>query len=440
MIKYRRAGSLESFFAWAGGQGAFGIVCRVGLHGTIDQDLLIRSIETAVQRDPFLSATLKHPETWLTAIALGSNAPQISLLARKSPHHWQEVVELELNRGPQETQAAGLRPNVHAIIMHGTHHHDLILCVDHALCDGRSLIGFIHAIVSIYNQHGQNTHRSSAENGKSLTPPLESLVPLRPRADSFLRLLSKKTVIRASKGPANSWSLLKCEDATDQNRIVFDTLSVEETAVITANARAMGLTLTELLAVRLAELRQALGAGTAAFELQLNVDLRQALGFENLFQSGVYSFWDNLSLQVDDEPLPMVRHWMRNLKGDAGTQACLPPLGFRWIAVPLLTLCDRLIGPIATSDLSLSNLGKLTFPDSCAGIKINALHFAASQRRFGSLLQITAATVENCLCLACVTRNGVSDMNGSFVLSELMERLMQQPQCADSALVGEPSH
>lgn len=439
MIKYRRAGSLESFFAWAGGQGAFGIVCRVGLQGTIDQDLLIRSIETAVQHDPFLSATLKHPETWLTAIALGSKAPRISLLPRKSPHHWQEVFEFELNRDPQEAQASGLRPNVSAIIMHGTHHHDLILCVDHALCDGRSLIGFIHAIVSIYNQRGQNTHSSSVENGKSLTPPLESLVPLRPRADSFLRLLSKKTVIRAPKGPANRLSLLQYGDVTDQNRIVFDTLSVEETAVITANARAMGLTLTELLAVRLTELRQAIGMGTHSFELQLNVDLRQALGFKDPCQSGVYSFWDNLSLQGDDEPLPIVRHWMRNLKGDAATQACLPPLGFRWMAVPLLTLCDRLMGPIATSHLSLSNLGKLMFPDNCAGIKINDLHFAASQRRFGSLLQITAATVENCLCLACVTRNGVSDLNGSFVLSKLIESLMQQPHFAGSSLVRETS-
>lgn len=426
MVKYRRAGSVESFFAWAGSDGAFRIVCHVELQGVIDLNRLIDSIETAVQRDPFLSATLKHPETWLTAIEVSSRPPLISRLPRKSSHHWQEIFELELNRSPQEPRSSGLRPNVHAIIMHGTNQHDLLLCVDHALCDGKSMIGFIRAIVSIYNHRRQKTFDSSCEDAKSLTPPLESLVSIRSRADAFLRSLSNRTVIRAAMQPVQRHQLLELNEVTEQNRIAFDTLSVEETATIVANARAFGLTLTELLAVRLAELQQAKAQDRRAIEFQLSVDLRHTLGLENPYQSGVYSFWDNLSLANDDDAYSVIRHWVRHAKHVAGIERCVPPLGFRMMAVPFLILCDRVVGPIATSDLSLSNLGRLSFPDDGPGIRVESLHFAASQRRFGSLLQVTAASVENRLCLACVTRSGVACVNGRFVLSELIDRLLQQ--------------
>ncbi len=426
MVKYRRAGSLESFFAWAGSDGAFRIVCRVGLCGVIDLNRLIDSIETAVERDPFLSATLKHPETWLTAIEVGSRPPVISMLPRNSSHHWQQIFELELNRSPLEPHSSGLRPNVRAVIMHGTNQHDLLLSLEHALCDGRSMIGFIRAVVSIYNQHPQKSLDSVCEDAKLLTPPLEALVSIRSRADAFLRSLSNRTVIRTAAQAPQRFPLLDGNKVSDHNRIAFDTLSAEETATIVGNARTYELTLTEFLAVRLAELQQANARDRRTTEFQLSVDLRHPLGIEDPYQSGVYSFWDNLSLANDEDAYSVIRHWVRHAKYVAGIEGCVPPLGFRMMAGPFLTLCDRVVGPIATSDLSLSNLGRLSLPEYSSGITVESMHFAASQKRLGSLLQVTAASVRNRLCLACVTRSGVSCVNGRFVLSELIDRLLKQ--------------
>lgn len=424
-MEQRLTGSVESFFAWAARHGSFGIVCRAGIRGKLDVQRLVQAIQITVQRDAFLSAKQTRAGTWFGRLDVASVPPAISTIVRKSPHHWQELFEDELNSDSAGRQSPDERGNLRAIILHGTNQHDLILSVDHAICDGKALVGVIRSVVSVYRSLGTGHGELSADRAKCLTPPLEALVSVPKRADAFFNSLTKKSVIRASSA---KFRLLADTEHEEQNRIVFETLSPDETTVILQNARSIGLTVTELMAIRLSEIWMAAPGARSSFQMQINVDLRRNLGFEDLYQSGLYSFWDTAELPTNSKLVPVIFQWIRCLTETAGLDSCIPLLGFRMLSVPLLTLCDRIMGPVATSDVCLSNLGRLSFPDSESEIEVESMHFAASQKRFGSLLQVTATTVQDQLCLACTTRQGVSTLNGGLVLSDLIERLLREPR------------
>lgn len=424
-MEHRLTGSVESFFAWAARHGSFGIVCRTGIRGKLDVQRLVQAIQITVQRDAFLSAKQTRSGTWFGRLDVASVPPAITTICRKSSHHWQELFEDELNSDSAGRHSPAERGNIRAIILHGTTQHDLVLSVDHTICDGKALVGVIRSVVLVYSRLSTGQGEPSADHAKCFTPPLEALVSVPRRADAFFNSLTKKSVIRASSA---KFRLLADTEHEEQNRIVFETLSPDETTVILQNARSIGLTITELMAIRLSEIWQAQQSRRSSFQMQINVDLRRNLGFGDPYQSGLYSFWDTAELPTNTELVPVIFQWIRCLTETAGVDSCIPPLGFRMLAAPLLTLCDRMMGPVATSDISLSNLGRISFPDSESEIEVESMHFAASQRRFGSLLQVTATTVQDQLCFACITREGISTLNGRLVLSDLIERLLRRPR------------
>ena len=414
----RRLGETEALFHWAGNRfQAFTICAVLRLSGQIDSERMQRAIRRAVCEDPYLTAILREGSS--PEITLASSEPRIEVRRRDGSETWRGVMEEQVNSPVQQSLDGTDSGQCRIIVLPGDVEHELVISVNHVVCDGETLKRLLAKILQHYSQ----TADTSAPITSGLQPPYDQMKSLRHWMSSTLTFCRQSLI---SCRPRGRFLLPQPDVApgqSDRTSLTFLQLPEDVSTKLFQRCRQQQLKVTSVLAA--ASLLAILECGftSRTLQLQMNVDHRRLSRDSAPHDHGVASFWDLLRVQVS--PNESVLELSRKLDlwvSTAGQRQSVPPTGYSRLVTTFLSFFARKPG-FSSSDVMLSNLGRLQL--TCDDLSVTGLSVATCQNYCGAVCGIVATTVNQSLSLTIMTRRFVSHGMGKPIAMPL-ERILRE--------------
>lgn len=418
-ISRRRLGELESLFHWSGRRvGAFTFCAAIRLQGTICAHALQSAVRRAILQDPYLTATLS--DGWRPEITLSSAEPPVSVLPRTSDTMWQRRMEDEVNRPIREGSGDAHPGQCRAVILQGTTHHEIVVTVNHAVCDGESMKGLVARILRHYVAPDAEGRHPAAV----LNPPFDHTTSIRQWAASVAAFVRQSLVSCRGRGACCRRVEHAEADTGDRTSLSFITLTAGDSARLFGVCRARGLKVTSVIAAAAVMAMIRCGLSCHTLNLQVNIDHRRRDGRLRFLVGGVASYWELMRVKVVKEwqLLSLAAHLDR-LVARAAQRNAVPPCGYGRIAFGVVRLCG---GPrFSTSDVMVSNLGRIPASMPAGNVTMTELRVATSQNFCGSRCGIMATTVSGALALTIMTRCMIGDEQRRRLARTIETNLLQ---------------
>ena len=151
----RRLGETEALLHWSRTRfQAFTICAVLHLSGPIDIERMRRAIRLAVCEDPYLTALLV--EGLSPEITLAASEPQIEIRPRPASETWHGIMEQQVNSPVQQSQDGADSGQCRIIVLLGDVEHEIVITVNHVVCDGETLKRLLARILQHYSQSTGN--------------------------------------------------------------------------------------------------------------------------------------------------------------------------------------------------------------------------------------------------------------------------------------------
>lgn len=431
-ISRRRLGELESLFHWSSRRyQAFTLCAAVRLRGRIPARALQEAVRRAILQDPYLTSTLG--DGWRPEIRLSSAEPPVSVIPRTSDTMWQRWMEDEVNRPVRQGSGGTHLGQCRAVILHGTTDHEIVITVNHAVCDGESLKGLVARILrQCPEPDAEGRHPAG-----SLAPPFDRTRSIRQWAASVSAFVRQSIVSCQSRGASSGGAEQPRADEGDHTFLSFVTLTPGDSARLFESCRAQGLKVTSVLAAAALMSMIQCGLSRDTMNFQLNIDHRRRDGRLHALAGGVASFWEVMRVDVaKDSQLRSLAASMNRLNALAVRRNVVPPYGYGRIACCFM----RLLGGrrFSTSDVMLSNLGRIPAWASGENVNMTELRVATSQNSCGSDCGVIATTVSGALSLTVMTRRTIGDDRRRQLARTIEANLLQFGSAGCDAVADVP--
>ncbi|RLK09556.1 condensation domain-containing protein [Micromonospora sp. M71_S20] len=346
---------------WAAGTGTpvnAVVAARIGV--AAEEDQLRAAIRRLCERHPGLRTRI----TGRVLTTADVDVPPV----RVTDGDWRTVVEAEV----QTPFAFGTGPLSRFVLLPAADHHHLVIVGHHLVADGLSLVQVLRDLldppdgppVEIPAPTTEELVLAGALGDAGTTSPTGTLpsapVPGRPAA-----------------GPAPT-------PGAGQLRVLAWSLTPEQTAAVVAGCTAAGTTVYGALCAAFLRAFADLDGSTTVRRVEVPVSLRPMLGTAVDKAYGLYMATVTVAVDLADEPdfwsaARTIRRRLVALAAPARLRAdvLLARRVLRLIPTPLLRRLARRPRPLGY-DLSISNLGRLTFAEGSPSRQVESLHLAVS--------------------------------------------------------------
>jgi len=414
----RRLGETEALLHWSRTRfQAFTICAVLHLSGPIDIERMRRAIRLAVCEDPYLTALLV--EGLSPEITLAASEPQIEIRPRPASETWHGIMEQQVNSPVQQSQDGADSGQCRIIVLLGDVEHEIVITVNHVVCDGETLKRLLARILQHYSQSTGN----STPVPSGLQRPYDQMKSLRQWLRSTLAFCRQSLISCRPRGRFLFPQDHVATNQSDHTSLAFLQLPEDVSTKLFQRSRQQQLNVTSILAA--ASLLAILECGftTRTLQLQMNVDHRRLSEDSAPCEHGVASFWDLVQVQVAPresllELSRKLNHWVST----AGHRSAVPPSGYSRMVTTFLSYFARNRG-FSSSDVMLSNLGRLQLHGE--DLRVRGLAVAACQNCCGAVCGIVATTVNHSLSLTIMTRRFVSQGLGQPIATAL-ERILRE--------------
>lgn len=412
----RRLGETEALFHWACRRfEAFTISAVLRLRGDIDRERMQQAIRRAVCEDPYLTAILRDglaPE-----LTLASSEPRIEIRPRHASETWCGVMEDELNSPVQQSQDGVDHGQCRILLLLGNAEHELVISVNHVVCDGETLKRLLTSILDHYSQ----TSPTTAPVASRLQPPYDQMNSFGHWLSSTLAFWRQSLITCRPRGKFRIPPGDVVSSQRDRTSLAFVQLPEDVSAKLFQRCRQLRLKVTTLLAAASFQAILECGYSNRTLQLQMNVDHRRLSTDSPPNPHGVASFWDLTRVRVtQEESLLELSRKLDSWVSTAGQRKFVPPTGYSRLVTMFLSYFAR--NPaFSSSDVMLSNLGRLQLPE----LSVTGLSVATCQNSCGAVCGIVAATINHSLSLTIMTRRLVSHGKGRPVAMTL-ERILRE--------------
>jgi len=417
-VAHRRLGELELLFHQTGKRfRAFTLSTVLRLEGSLCPLTAQTAVRRAISSDPYLTAKLSSG--WQPELALSPAEPVVSIVPRTSGHLWKSTLEQEVNSPVEQTNGQQHVGQCRAVILHGTDQHEIVISVNHVVCDGEVLKSLIIRILrECLGSDAQQTNLP-----QSLQPPFDRTTSVRQWLGSTIGFFRQIALSFRQSGGFSKQEGQTAEDPGDRTFPGFLTLSVQDSRQLFDVCRANGLKVTCVLAAAVLFAMLECGFSSRSLLLQLNVDHRRQDARLMTLVGGVASFWELLLVRIGNgESMLSIARLLNDRLADAAQKNVVPPFGYG----RLVSWFIRWKGgrDYCTSDVMLSNLGRLATMPSSEQLKLSELHVATSQNGCGSQCGVIATTYADRLSLTVMTRSNLSGNQREKLLRQIEANLL----------------
>ena len=414
----RRLGETETLFHWARNRfHAFTICAVLRLRGEINSERMQQAIRSAICEDPYLTAMLRDGSS--PEITLAISCPRIEIWPRHASGTWRDVMEDELNSPVLQSQDGVDAGQCRIILLLGDVEHELVLSVNHVVCDGETLKRLLAGILQHYSQTSSNT----VPVARGLQPPYDQMKSFGHWLSSTLAFWRQSLI---SCRPRGKFRISPGDVATnqrDRTSLSFLQLPEDVSEKLFQRCRQQQLKVTTLLAAASFQAILECGYSSRTLQLQMNVDHRRLSGDSAPNTHGVASFWDLVRVRVSPgESLLELSRKLDSWVSTAGQRKFVPPTGYSRLVTTFLSYFAK-NSEFSSSDVMLSNLGRLQLPDE--ELSVTGLSVATCQNYCGAVCGILATTVNQSLSLTIMTRRLVSHGMGQPIAMTL-ERILRE--------------
>lgn len=414
----RSLGETETLFHWAHTRfQAFTICAVLRLRGEINSERMQQAIRRAVCADPYLTAMLREDPS--PEITLAASIPRIEIRSRHATDAWCEVMEEELNSPVLQSRDGVHVGQCRIILMPGDAEHEIVVSVNHVVCDGETLKRLLAGILQYYSRE----ESTMAPVPVALQPPYDHMKSFGHWLSSTIAFWRQSLISCLPRGRFQIPRDDEAKGREDRTSLSFLELPEDVSARMFQRCRQLQLKVTALLAAASFQAILRCGYSNRTLQLQMNVDHRRLSGDSVPNTHGVASFWDLARFQVSpEESLVEMARRLNSWVSTAGQRKFVPPTGYSRMVKTFLSYFAK--NPeFSSSDVMLSNLGKLQLPEDV--LSVTGLSVATCQNYCGAVCGIIATTVNHSLSLTIMTRRLVSHGMG-HPIARTLESLLRE--------------
>jgi hypothetical protein len=432
----RPLGFSESFFHFMHEQGAYVICIGVRLRGPMTEALLTAALRRAQLRHPLLRAHIVEERLRYRFSERGTGAIPLRVLRRESRETFARAMEDEILR---PIPSAPHAPRLRVVLIGPTpavssasegeprepeDAFEIILSMDHAVCDGASVISLVRDILK---------DAAALASGAAL-PPVEPLPPL----PSLEALLAARGDLPKWKAQAekNEVPLVPTTrvDGARATRLFFHDVSVAETAKLTERCRAESTSVNGALtaAALIAMQRAAWGSGAVSARLSvisnvaLRAQARPPVSVEHVgnFVSYVQTYH---AVSADTPFWPLARACREAISAQVAAREAegrlAPGQLLWWQRGYLRHVAPRIKHGIGNA-LAISNSGRLPLEGQHGPFALDAVYGSSAQHFIGSSIALFVWSIESGMHLCiCYPEPVVSREAATRVSQEMMSLL-----------------
>jgi NRPS condensation-like uncharacterized protein len=362
---YRRLGALEQVLWLRDRVIPFHFAVTAQVRGTIDSAALTHALEQLQQRHPLLRVKIALEQNGTPYFVEQSNAIPYRMIARSGDVHWQTEAARELTEPFDWAEA----PLIRIVWLYSPDISDLIVVCHHAIADGMTTIKLIQEILSLLEYPHQ------AVLNCPVPPSLESLLPGNQPISNFLKVLASGMVYWQQ-----FWQRMKPRQnhtlpGNSLLQVSAGQLSPEITTQLIQHCRQEGTTVhAAICAAWLFAIAQN-DDSTQPLQCFSPVNLRPY--FASLQECGLYIS----SARTTHTITSQTQFWQlaRSLKSDLMQQAndihqYVQQRTALTLANPSPEFVHRLFTKRCSSDVMVTNLGRLSIPQQYGNLFLSAVY------------------------------------------------------------------
>jgi hypothetical protein len=391
MTANRPLGFSESFFHFMHGLGAYVVAVGARMRGPIRDEMLVSALARAQERHPLLRVHVVEERGVLRFREEGTT--KIPLRIRNATG---ETFEAAMEAEIAEGLPSGTAPRLRALLLRGeADAFDVILAMDHAVCDGASVISVFRGLL-------EDFERASPAVPLAPLPSVEDLL--------MARRATPKWTARSPKHEAPLVPKVSPR-GTRRTRLVVRDLSVDETSRLTVRCRAERTSVNgAITAAALLAMQTVARSGDARLGVLTNVALRDKadppIGSEHV--GNFVSFVQTYHQVSSSTPLWTLARECRDTitaRVAAGEpQGRLAGGQLRWWQRGFLRHVAPHIRHGLGNALAISNSGRLDLAAKHGAFTLDGVYAASAQHFIGSSIALFVWSVAHAvqIVVACV--------------------------------------